>query len=99
IYAEIFMLVHLGLVHTLTGNFSAALAFCRQAEELGRSAQWKDSNLDAICKVAAATVHYQQGDIALVEKTLSEAINPIVRGEGWVEIYSNLFTLLARARL
>lgn len=99
IYAEIFMLVHLGLVHTLTGNFSAALAFCRQAEELGRSAQWKDSNLDAICKVAAATVHYQQGDIALVEKTLSEAINPIVRGEGWVEIYSNLFSLLARARL
>nr|WP_309402282.1 LuxR C-terminal-related transcriptional regulator [Aminobacter niigataensis]WMD00223.1 LuxR C-terminal-related transcriptional regulator [Aminobacter niigataensis] len=99
VYAEIFMLVHLGLVNTLAGNFSAALAFCRDAEELGQSAQWKDSNLEAICRVAAATIHYQHGEIGFVEKTLSEAMNPIVRGEGWVEIYSRLFSLLARSRL
>lgn len=99
LYAEIFMLVHLGLVNHLAGNFSAALAFCREAEELGRSAQWKDSNLEAICRVAAAAIHYQQGDIGLVEKTLSEAMHPIIRGEGWVEVYSQMFFLLARARL
>jgi len=99
VYAEIFMLVHLGLVNTLAGNFSAALAFCRDAQELVQSAQWKDSNLEAICRVAAATIYYQHGEIGFVEKTLSEAMTPIVRGEGWVEIYSRLFSLLARSRL
>lgn len=99
VYAEIFMLVHLGLVNTLAGNFSAALTFCRDAQELVQSAQWKDLNLEAICRVVAAEIHYQHGEIGLVEKTLSEAMNVIVRGEGWVEIYSRLFSLLARSRL
>lgn len=99
VYAEIFMLVHLGLVNSLAGNFSAALTFCRDAEELVQSAQWKDFNLEAICRVASADIHYLQGEISFVEKTLSEAMNPIVRGEGWVEIYVRLFSLLARSRL
>lgn len=98
VYAEIFMLVHLGLVNTLAGNFSAALAFGREAQDLVHGTQWKDSNLEAICRVAAADIHYQHGDIGFVEKTLSEAMNPIVRGEGWVEIYSRLFSLLARSK-
>ena len=33
-YAQVFMLIHLGLVSTLKGEFSAALQFCREAEEL-----------------------------------------------------------------
>lgn len=99
VYAEVFMLVHLGLVNTLVGNFSAALSFCREAQERARGAEWKDSNLEAICHVAAAEIHYQHGEIGLVEKSLSEAMKPIVRGEGWVEIFSRLFWNLARSRL
>lgn len=99
VYAEVFMLVHLGLVNTLAGNFSAALSFCREAQERARGAEWKDSNLEAICRVAAAEVHYQHGEIGLVEKNLSEAMESIVRGEGWVEIFSRLFWGLARGRL
>lgn len=99
VYAEVFMLVHLGLVNTLAGNFSAALTFCREGLERARSAEWKDSNLEAICRVAAAEIHYQHGEIGLVEKTLSEAMEPIVRGEGWVEIFIRLFWGLARSRL
>jgi LuxR family maltose regulon positive regulatory protein len=99
VYAEVFMLVHLGLVNTLAGNFSAALTFCREAQERARSAEWKDSNLEAICRVAAAEIHYQHGEIGLVERNLSEAMKPIVRGEGWVEIFSRLFWNLARSRL
>ncbi len=99
VYAEVFMLVHLGLVNTLVGNFSAALSFCREAQERVRGAEWKDSNLEAICRVAAAEIYYQQGEIGLVEKSLAEAMKPIVRGEGWVEIFSRLFWNLARSRL
>ncbi|MBS3652066.1 transcriptional regulator [Pseudaminobacter sp. 19-2017] len=99
VYAEAFMLMHLGLVNSLAGNFSAALSFCRQAQELARSAEWKDENLDAICSVAAAEIHYQRGDLRQVEESLNEAMKPIVRGEGWVEIFVRLFWNLARSRL
>ncbi|WP_454854105.1 LuxR C-terminal-related transcriptional regulator [Rhizobium binxianense] len=99
IYSQIFMLIHLGLVNTLAGNFSAALSFCCEARDLIQSAQWTDLNLDAICRVAMADILYLQGDMDLVDKTLGEAVTPIIRGEGWVDIYTRLFSLLARARL
>ncbi|MGO7872396.1 LuxR C-terminal-related transcriptional regulator [Rhizobium leguminosarum] len=98
-YAQIFMLIHLGLVNTLAGNFSAALTFCREAQDLIQSAQWTDVNLEAICRVATADVLYLQGEIALVERSLGEAVNAVVQGEGWVDIYSRMFSLLARSRL
>jgi LuxR family maltose regulon positive regulatory protein len=37
--------------------------------------------------------------MALVEKSLGEAVNTVVQGEGWVDIYSRMFSLLARSRL
>jgi LuxR family maltose regulon positive regulatory protein len=98
-YSQIFMLIHLGLVHFLSGNFAAALSFCREGQELIQSAQWTDRNLSAICEVATADILYLQGDISLVEKNLSTAVTPIVRGEGWIDIFTRLFSLLARARL
>ncbi|MDM9625219.1 LuxR C-terminal-related transcriptional regulator [Rhizobium sp. S152] len=98
-YSQIFMLIHLGLVHCLSGNFAAALSFCREGQDLIQSAQWTDRNLSAICEVATADILYLQGDISLVEKSLSTAITPIIRGEGWIDIFTRLFSLLARARL
>lgn len=98
-YSQIFMLIHLGLVHSLAGNFAAALSFCREAQELIQSAQWTDLNLDAICQVATADILYLQGEIPLVEKMLTASVTPIARGEGWVDIYTRLFSLLSRARL
>lgn len=98
-YAQVFMLVHLGLIGALTGEFSAALQFCREAEELVERVHWTDRNLLAIVRLASADILYQQGDLLLVEQTLSECVEPLIRGEGWVDLFTRLFWLLARSRL
>lgn len=98
-YAQVFMLMHLGLVGTLTGEFSAALQFCREAEELVERVHWTDRNLLAIVRLATADVLYQQGEVLLVEQTLSECVEPLIRGESWVDLFMRLFWLLARSRL
>ena len=99
VYAQVFMLVHLGLVGSLSGEFSAALQFCREAEALVESAHWTDRNLLAIARLASAGVLYHQGEVHLVEKMLSECVEPLVRGESWVDLFTRLFSLLARSRL
>ncbi|WP_332302847.1 LuxR C-terminal-related transcriptional regulator [Rhizobium sp. GR12] len=98
-YAQVFMLVHLGLVGSLSGEFSAALQFCREAEALVESAHWTDRNLLAIARLASADVLYHQGEVHLVEQILSECVEPLVRGESWVDLFTRLFSLLARSRL
>lgn len=98
-YAQVFMLVHLGLVSILTGGFSAALQFCREAEELVEQAHWTDRNLLAIVRLARADVLYQQGEVLHVEQTLTECVEPLIRGESWVDLFTRLFWLLARSRL
>jgi LuxR family maltose regulon positive regulatory protein len=98
-YAQVFMLVHLGLVGSLSGEFSAALQFCREAEALVESAHWTDRNLLAIARLASADVLYHQGEVHLVERILSESVEPLVRGESWVDLFTRLFSLLARSRL
>ncbi|WP_233283426.1 helix-turn-helix transcriptional regulator [Agrobacterium tumefaciens] len=98
-YAQVFMLIHLGLVSTLTGEFSAALQFCREAEELVERVHWTDRNLLAIVRLATADVLYQQGEVLQVEQTLTECVEPLIRGEGWVDLFMRLFWLLARSRL
>lgn len=99
VYAQIFMLIHLGLVNTLAGNFSSALVSCLEAQNMIERDLPTDFNIQAICRVAKAGILYLQGDTALVERSLAEAVNPIVRGEGWVDIYSRMFSLLALSRL
>lgn len=99
VYAQIFMLIHLGLINTLAGNFSAALASCREAQDLIEGEQSRDVNLEAICRVATADILYLQGETAIVDKNLGEALSPIIQGEGWVDIFSRMFSLLARSRL
>lgn len=98
-YAQVFMLIHLGLVSTLTGEFSAALQFCREAEELVERVHWTDRNLLAIVRLATADVLYQQGEVLHVEQTLTECVEPLIRGESWVDLFMRLFWLLARSRL
>ncbi|WP_425643791.1 LuxR C-terminal-related transcriptional regulator [Agrobacterium radiobacter] len=98
-YAQVFMLIHLGLVSTLTGEFSAALQFCREAEDLVERVHWTDRNLLAIVRLATADVLYQQGAVLHVEQTLTECVEPLIRGESWVELFTRLFWLLARSRL
>jgi LuxR family maltose regulon positive regulatory protein len=98
-YAQVFMLVHLGLVGSLSGEFSAALQFCREAEALVESAHWTDRNLLAIARLASADVLYHQGEVQLVEQMLSKCVEPLVRGESWVDLFTRLFSLLARSRL
>lgn len=98
-YAQIFMLIHLGLVASLAGNFSASLQFCREAENLIQSEQWSDRSLAAICRLIMAEGLYAQGDVAQVEQIVVGAVVPLTRGEGWVELFTRLFTLLARARM
>ncbi|MGO8189986.1 hypothetical protein, partial [Rhizobium leguminosarum] len=46
-----------------------------------------------------ADVLYLQGEIALVERSLCEAVNAVVQGEGWVDIYSRMFSLQGPALL
>ena len=98
-YAQVFMLVHLGLVGMLAGQFSAALQFCREAEDLVERSQWTDRNLMAIARLATADILYLQGEVLLVEQMLSESVEPLVRGESWVDLFTRLFWLLARSRL
>ncbi|WP_234791211.1 LuxR C-terminal-related transcriptional regulator [Agrobacterium rubi] len=98
-YAQVFMLVHLGLVGSLSGEFSSALQFCREAESLVESKHWSDRNLLAITRLACADVLYHQGEVQLVETMLSECMEPMVRGESWVDLFTRLFSLLARSRL
>jgi LuxR family maltose regulon positive regulatory protein len=98
-YSQIFMLIHLGLVNILTGSFSAALAFARDAQDLIQRTQWSDENLRAIANIPLAEVLYQQGDLALAERLLDESVAPMCNGEGWVDIYIRLFAVLARCRM
>ncbi len=98
-YAQVFMLIHLGLVSTLKGEFSAALQFCREAEELVERVHWTDRNLLAIVRLAIADVLYQQGDVLQVEQSLTECMESLIRGESWVDLFTRLFWLLARSRL
>ncbi|MBB3944587.1 LuxR family maltose regulon positive regulatory protein [Rhizobium skierniewicense] len=98
-YAQVFMLVHLGLVGSLAGEFSSALQFCREAEALVESKHWSDRNLLAITRLACADVLYHQGEVQLVEAMLNECMEPLVRGESWVDLYTRLFSLLSRSRL
>lgn len=98
-YAQIFMLTHLGLIHTLLGSFSASLTFSREARDMIQTTQWSDRNLFAIAQIPLAEILYCQGETADAERMLSEAVNPICRGEGWVDLYTRMFSILARARL
>ncbi|MDQ0455768.1 LuxR C-terminal-related transcriptional regulator [Rhizobium paknamense] len=98
-YAQVFMLVHLGLIGTLRGDFSAALQFCREAEQLAESRYWRDRNLLSIARLVAADASYLQGNVQTVEKILTEVIEPLVRGESWVELFARLFRSLAKSRL
>jgi len=98
-YAQVFMLIHLGLVSTLKGEFSAALQFCREAEELVERVHWTDRNLLAIVRLAMADALYQQGEVLQVERSLTECMEPLIRGESWVDLFTRLFWLLARSRL
>lgn len=98
-YGQIFMLIHLSLVHILAGSFSAGLAFAREAQELQQCSQWSDANLKAIVHIPLAEALYLQGDLPVAERLLDFALEPVARGEGWVEIYARLFGLLARCRL
>ncbi len=98
-YAQVFMLIHLGLVSALTGEFSAALQFCREAEELVERVHWTDRNLLAIVRLATADVLYQQGEVLHVEQILTDCLEPLIRGESWVDVFTRLFCLLARSRL
>ena len=98
-YGQIFMLLHLGLVNTLAGAFSAALDASREAQELVQRAQWSDASLNAIVQIPLAEVMYHQGEVALAERLLTAAERPLCRGEGWVELYERLFSVLARSRM
>ncbi len=98
-YGQIFMLLHLGLVNTLAGAFSAALDASREAQDLVQRSQWSDASLSAIVQIPLAEVLYHQGEVALAERLLTEAERPICRGEGWVELYARLFSVLARSRM
>lgn len=79
-YAQVFMLIHLGLVSTLKGEFSAALQFCREAKELVERVHWTDRNLLAIVRLATADVLYQQGEVLHVDQSLTECMEPLIRG-------------------
>jgi LuxR family maltose regulon positive regulatory protein len=98
-YGQIFMLLHLGLVNTLAGAFSAALDVSREAQDLVQRSNWGDASLGAIVRIPLAEVLYHQGEVALAERMLTEAEEPLCRGEGWVEIYQRLFSTLARSRI
>jgi LuxR family maltose regulon positive regulatory protein len=98
-YGQIFMLLHLGLVNTLAGAFSAALDASREAQELVQRSQWSDASLSAIVQIPLAEVLYHQGEVTLAERLLTEAERPLCRGEGWVELYQRLFSVLARSRM
>jgi LuxR family maltose regulon positive regulatory protein len=98
-YGQIFMLLHLGLVNTLAGAFSAALDASREAQDLVQRAQWSDASLNAIVQIPLAEVMYHQGEVAHAERLLTAAERPLCRGEGWVELYQRLFSLLARSRM
>ncbi len=99
VYGQIFMLLHLGLVNTLAGAFSAALDASREAQDLVQRSQWSDASLSAIVQIPLAEVLYHQGEVALAERLLTEAERPLCRGEGWVELYERLFSVLARSRM
>lgn len=98
-YGQIFMLIHLSLVHILAGSFSAGLAFAREAQELQQCSQWSDGNLKAIVQIPLAEALYLQGDLTVAERLLDFTLESVCRGEGWVEIYTRLFGVLARCRL
>jgi LuxR family maltose regulon positive regulatory protein len=98
-YGQIFMLLHLGLVNTLAGAFSAALDASREAQDLVQRSQWSDASLNAIVQIPMAEVMYHQGEVASAERLLTAAERPLCRGEGWVELYERLFSLLARSRM
>lgn len=99
VYTQIFMLMHLGMVAMFRGSISAALAHCREAQELLQAAQWSDQSLAALAQVPLAEIVYDQGDVAQAERMLGACLPALAAGEGWVDIYARAFRVLASARL
>lgn len=98
-YAQTFMLIHLSLVNLLSGRLAAAATYGRQAEDLIQRTQWTDANLLAIARIPMAEILYRQGHVRAAEAILVEALPVVVRGEGWVDVYTRGFATLARCRL
>ncbi len=97
-YAQVFMLVLLGMVALPAGQLAAAAGFLRDAERLAQATQWSDENLSAVVRVVLAAARYQQGHVADADALLRTALPILAKGEGWVDLYALGFTTLARSQ-
>ncbi len=98
-YAQVFMLIHLGLIHVACGRIAMALEPAREAEMLVDTAHAKDDGLRAIAQLPLAEALYAQNDLVGARRRLDFALPIMAAGEGWVDIYARALETRIRVAL
>jgi ATP/maltotriose-dependent transcriptional regulator MalT len=98
-YAQVFMLIHLGLIAIACGRIAMAFEPAREAESLVDAAHAKDHGLRAIAQVPLAEGLYARNDLVDARRRLDFAIPVMAAGEGWVDVYARALETRIRIAL
>lgn len=95
-YAQIFMLIHLGLIAVSKGKPLSALNFVAEGQALIDRGQRGDRHLQAILNVPAAEIHYVRGEADRACALAEEALPWLQTGEAWVDIFARAYQTRVR---
>lgn len=86
-YGQVFMVLHLSVIHLLSGNLG------RAHQEIERAYEWctrdfsSDSGLLSLIKIVRGTVYFERNQLREAVDEIFPAIDVAEKAEGWVELY------------
>ncbi|WP_321392454.1 LuxR C-terminal-related transcriptional regulator [Emcibacter sp.] len=86
-YSQVFMHVHLALIHNVTGELVLSRKELDIARELCLKYFADDAGLTAIVQVLLAELNYEQGHEEAARQLIPASLEKIETHEGWVEVF------------
>ncbi len=87
VYSQVFIHIHLALIHSIQGDIAVTRVELEAARELCREHFSPDAGLTAIVNVLIAEIAYEQGEDDIAQQLLSSALERVEQHEGWVEVF------------
>ncbi|MFO7550698.1 MAG: LuxR C-terminal-related transcriptional regulator [Haliea sp.] len=87
VYSQVFIHIHLGLIHSIQGNIAAARTELDAARALCQEHFSPDAGLTAIVHVLIAEIAYEQGEDDMARQLIAGALERVEQHEGWVEVF------------
>ena len=86
-YGQVFMLLHLSVIHLLSGNLSKAYEYIGKAHNWCEADFSSDVGLLSLIGIVKGSVLFERNKLENAAETIFPALDIAEKAEGWVELY------------